>query len=62
MLLPAGDTAGRFAVIVIVIVIVGAQTVVNYVWLPVCLLWGILIIAIDVLVIWSVCTIRLDEV
>ncbi|CCH76486.1 conserved membrane hypothetical protein [Nostocoides japonicum T1-X7] len=58
VLLLAGNTAGRFAAVVIA----GFQAVVNFVWLPVYPIWGIIIIAIDVLIIWSVCTVRLDEV
>ena len=43
------------------IVLAGLQAVVNFVWLPYYPVWGIIVIALDVLVIWALATVRLDQ-
>ena len=43
------------------IVLAALQAVVNFVWLPYYPLWGIIVIALDVLVIWALASVRLDE-
>jgi len=43
------------------IVLAGIQALLNFVWLPYYPLWGIVIIALDVLVIWALATMRLDQ-
>ena len=43
------------------IVLAAAQAVVNFVWLPYYPLWGIIVIALAVLVIWALASVRLDE-
>jgi hypothetical protein len=44
------------------IVIAGLQALANFLWLPYYPFWGIVIIALDVFIIWSLSTVRLDEV
>ena len=39
----------------------GLQAVVNFMWLPYYPLWSIIIIAIDVFIIWSLATLRMDH-
>ena len=39
----------------------GLQAVANFMWLPYYPLWSIIIIAIDVFVIWSLATLRMDH-
>ncbi len=39
----------------------GLQAVANFVWLPYSPLWSIIIIAIDVFIIWSLATLRMDH-
>ena len=53
-----GNAAARFAGLVIAFF----QAVVNFLWLPHYPVWAILIIALDVLIIWSLVTVRLNEV
>lgn len=43
------------------IVLAGLQALVNFVWLPYYPVWGIIVIALDVLVIWALATLRLDQ-
>ena len=43
------------------IVLAALQALLNFVWLPYYPLWGIIVIALDVLVIWALATVRLDE-
>ena len=43
------------------IVLAALQAVVNFIWLPSYPLWGIIVIALDVLVIWALATVRLDQ-
>ena len=43
------------------IVLAALQAVVNFVWLPYYPVWGIIVIALDVLVIWALASVRLDE-
>ena len=50
---------GNIAARTLGIVLAGIQAVVNFIWLPYYPLWSILIIALDVLVIWSLATLRL---
>jgi hypothetical protein len=42
------------------IILAAGQAVINFVWLPYYPIWGIIVIAIDVLVIWALATLRLD--
>ncbi|HEY8307752.1 MAG TPA: hypothetical protein VIG79_13875 [Lapillicoccus sp.] len=39
----------------------GLQALANFVWLPYSPLWSIVIIAIDVFIIWSLATLRMDH-
>ena len=39
----------------------GLQALANFVWLPYAPLWSIIIIAIDVFIIWSLATLRMDH-
>ena len=39
----------------------GLQALANFVWLPYSPLWSIIIIAIDVFIIWSLATLRMDH-
>ena len=39
----------------------GLQALANFVWLPYSQLWSIIIIAIDVFIIWSLATLRMDH-
>ena len=39
----------------------GLQAVANFMWLPYSPLWSIIIIAIDVFIIWSLATLRMDH-
>lgn len=39
----------------------GVQALANFVWLPYAPLWSIIIIAIDVFIIWSLATLRMDH-
>jgi hypothetical protein len=41
--------------------LVGLQALANFLWLPYYPLWAIIIIALDVFIIWSLATTRLDE-
>ncbi|MGB8383856.1 MAG: hypothetical protein WCG47_21850 [Dermatophilaceae bacterium] len=43
------------------IVLAALQAVVNFIWLPYYPVWGIIVIALDVLVIWALASMRLDE-
>jgi hypothetical protein len=43
------------------IVLAALQALLNFIWLPYYPLWGIIVIALDVLVIWALATVRLDE-
>lgn len=43
------------------IVLAALQALLNFIWLPYYPLWGIIVIALDVLVIWALVTVRLDE-
>ncbi|MGV1007490.1 MAG: DUF7144 family membrane protein [Dermatophilaceae bacterium] len=43
------------------IVLAGIQAILTFVWLPYYPLWGIVIITLDVLVIWALATLRLDQ-
>jgi hypothetical protein len=43
------------------IFLAGLQAVVNFMWLPYYPVWGLVIIALDVFVIWSLATTRLSE-
>ena len=43
------------------IVLAALQAVVNFAWLPYYPLWSIIVIALDVLVIWALASVRLDE-
>ena len=43
------------------IFLAGLQAVANFMWLPYYPLWSIIIIAIDVFVIWSLATLRMDH-
>ena len=42
-------------------VLAGLQALANFVWLPYSPLWSIIIIAIDVFIIWSLATLRMDH-
>ena len=42
-------------------VLAGLQALANFMWLPYSPLWSIIIIAIDVFVIWSLATLRMDH-
>ena len=39
----------------------GLQALANFMWLPYAPLWSIIIIAIDVVIIWSLATLRMDH-
>ena len=39
----------------------GLQALANFVWLPYSPLWSIVIIAIDIFIIWSLATLRMDH-
>ncbi len=39
----------------------GLQALANFMWLPYAPLWSIIIIAIDVFIIWSLATLRMDH-
>jgi hypothetical protein len=43
------------------IFLAGLQAVVNFLWLPYYPVWGLVIIALDVFIIWSLATTRLSE-
>ena len=43
------------------ILLAGLQAVVNFLWLPYYPVWGLVIIALDVFIIWSLATTRLSE-
>ena len=43
------------------VVLAALQALLNFIWLPYYPLWGIIVIALDVLVIWALVTVRLDE-
>ena len=42
-------------------VLAGLQALANFMWLPYSPLWSIIIIAIDVFIIWSLATLRMDH-
>lgn len=52
---------GNVAARTVGIVLAGIQAVVNFIWLPYYPVWSIIIIALDVVVIWSLATLRLDQ-
>ena len=52
-----GNTAARVAGIALA----ALQALIHFVWLPQMPVWSILIIAMDVIVIWSLSTVRLDS-
>ena len=43
------------------IFLAGLQALANFMWLPYSPLWSIIIIAIDVFIIWSLATLRMDH-
>ena len=43
------------------IVIASLQALANFLWLPYYPIWGIIIIALDVFIIWGLATTRLDQ-
>ena len=47
---------GRPELVFTAVVLAGLSIIVNFVWLPYYPLWGILVIALDVVVIWAVST------
>jgi hypothetical protein len=42
------------------IVLAAGQALINFVWLPYYPIWGVIVIAVDVLVIWALSTLRLS--
>ncbi len=42
------------------IVLAAGQAIVNFVWLPYYPMWAVIVIAVDVLVIWALSTLRLS--
>jgi hypothetical protein len=42
------------------IALAAGQAIVNFVWLPYYPIWGVIVIAVDVLVIWALATLRLS--
>jgi hypothetical protein len=42
------------------ILLAATQAVINFMWLPYYPIWGIIVIAFDVLVIWALATLRLS--
>ena len=41
------------------IVLAAAQALINFVWLPYYPIWGVIVIAVDIVVIWALSTLRL---